>query len=153
MSKLRPFSAETLTVVAATITVVSIGLDVIDPMRGLLFIVGMVAGATFHIISNRTLDGGETEQQLGLSDTGDDTESNFEALADTVDDHKIWDWAETESDDSKTIGYDSARSNERRDRNDDQDDSVESASTKAVFGSNGGARGNNRNTGPSNGRR
>lgn len=141
MAKFRPLSAEALTIGAVTMTVVGMGLKVVPIERGILFIVGMVAGATFHIISNRTMDTTDTDGGDGDGSTEDGSVSlaSFETSPKNS-------YEDRTSDDPIAHGHSQPRSNDREEKD-------ESASTKPVFGSNGGARGNRRNTGPSNGRR
>lgn len=138
MTKLRPFSAETLTVGAALLTTAGVAFEIVSPARGFLFIIGMVAGAAFHIISNRTLDeDGSTE--------------NSEKRGETRESVSVADFGrEFDADDS--IAYDSPESESTDHRRTDKDGADESASTKAVFGSNGGSR-NRRNSGSKSGRR
>ena len=139
MTKLRPLSAETLTVGAALLTTAGVAFEIISPIRGFLFIIGMVAGATFHIISNRTLDDEDvsTEDQAERGETrGSVSVTDF--------------GREFDADDS--IAYDSPEADSTDHRRTDKNDADESASTKAVFGSNGGSR-NRRNSGSKSGRR
>ena len=134
--ELRFFSAPTLALGASILTTSTVAIGALSVERGLLFIIGMAAGVVFHAISNKThprndvIDddsGGPGEERVSLTDlSAESTQSD------------------APRDGSEAYNRELERDNEEKD---------ESASTKPVFGSNGGARGNNRNSGPTNGRR
>lgn len=117
---------------------VATGLISVD--RGVLFIIGMIAGASFHIISNRTIEKDPKKADVCDASIG-----------------PTWVRHDDDGEDTPTSGSSITCKSDVVERSQDTQaentDTETSESTKPVFGSNGGARRNRRNNGPNNGRR
>lgn len=136
----RLFSATVLTLVTGFLTIGVVAINAVSVEHGILFIIGLGAGIVFHVISNRTHP--EQDDTDGGGGNSDASEEERVSLTDLSDDR-----------DESGKPRDGIEAYDGEVGRDDEEEKDESASTKPVFGSVGGPSGNNRNSGPTNGRR